>query len=526
MEILEAYDLTGSYRAAAELAGCSHHTVAAYVTARDAGRPIGVGVARVKVIDGFLPKVEDLVDRSQGKVRADKVHEVLASMGFDGSERTVRRAVADVKTQWRAGRRRVHRPWVTEPGLWLQYDFGDGPVIDGVKVVLFVAWLAFSRFRVVIPLRDKTIPSVFAALDRTFRVVGGAPTYVLTDNEKTVTTAHVAGVPVRNAQTVSFARHYGVTVLTCQPADPASKGGAEASVKLAKADLVPTSTNLRGEYASFAELEAACEQFMDEVNGRKHRVTRRLPVDALVEEKQRLHPIPERAHTIAFGVSRRVPENTPMVAFENGQYSVPHLLMGAEVFVRAQGAADGERVVIVHHGIDGPVEVARHERARPGTPRIADEHFPDGGAVKIPGEYAIKARSVEEAEFLGIGHGAAAWLIEAAAAGTARMNQKMREAVQLARIHGAEVMDEALGTAAAYGRFGTGDLASILGAKASVAPTRAASESRSLAQGTRGWASIGHPQHVIAPVDEITATDDATAELFIDDIGRGREVGA
>lgn len=30
MEILEAFDLTGSYRDAGELAGCSHHTVAAY----------------------------------------------------------------------------------------------------------------------------------------------------------------------------------------------------------------------------------------------------------------------------------------------------------------------------------------------------------------------------------------------------------------------------------------------------------------------------------------------------------------
>ncbi|WP_414683136.1 IS21 family transposase [Microbacterium sp. UBA837] len=529
MEILEAYDLTGSYRAAAELAGCSHHTVAAHVAARDAGLPVGAAAPRVRVIDGFLEKVEELVDRSQGKVRADKVHEVLASLGFDGSERTTRRAVADVKAAWRAGRRRVHRPWVTEPGLWLQYDFGDGPVVGGVKVVLFVAWLAFSRFRIVIPIRDKSIPSVFAALDRTFRILGGAPTYVLTDNEKTVTVAHVAGVPVRNAQTVSFARHYGVTVLTCQPADPASKGGVEASVKLAKADLVPTEANLRDGYASFAELEAACEQFMDEVNGREHRVTRRRPVDALAEEAQRLHPVPQRAHTVAFGVSRRVGENTPMVAFENGQYSVPHLLMGAEVFVRAQGAADGERVVIVHHGIDGPVEVARHERARPGSPRIIDEHFP-GQSVKIPGEYAIKARSAEEADFLGIGHGAAAWLIEAAAAGTQRMNQKMREAVQLARIHGVEVVDEALGVAAAYGRFDTGDLASILGAKVQVTPARAASESRSLAQGTRGWASIGQPsptaQHVIVPVDEITATDDETADLLIDGIGRGGEVGA
>ena len=245
-----------------------------------------------------------------------------------------------------------------------------------MKTVLFVAWLAFSRFRVVLPVRDKTIPSVFAALDRTFRILGGAPTYVLTDNEKTVTVAHVAGVPVRNAQTVSFSRHYGVTVLTCQPADPASKGGVEASVKLAKADLVPTDANLRGAYGSFAELEAACQAFMDEVNAKSHRVIRRRPVDVLGEERQRLHPIPARAHTIAFGLSRRVPENTPMVAFENGQYSVPHHLAGAEVFARVHGAADAERVVIVHHGIDGPVEVARHERARPGSPRICDEHFP------------------------------------------------------------------------------------------------------------------------------------------------------
>ena len=38
MNILEAYDLTGSLRDAAELAGCSHHTVARYVAAREQGR--------------------------------------------------------------------------------------------------------------------------------------------------------------------------------------------------------------------------------------------------------------------------------------------------------------------------------------------------------------------------------------------------------------------------------------------------------------------------------------------------------
>jgi hypothetical protein len=37
MEILEAFDLTGSFRDGGELAGCSHHAVAHWVAKRDAG---------------------------------------------------------------------------------------------------------------------------------------------------------------------------------------------------------------------------------------------------------------------------------------------------------------------------------------------------------------------------------------------------------------------------------------------------------------------------------------------------------
>lgn len=504
MEILAAYDLTGSLRATAELTGCSHHTVARHVAARDAGKPIAEPAYRGRVTDEFLPKIEEWVEASKGKIRADKAHDKLVALGYDGSERSTRRAVAQVRAAYRFGRVRVHRPWVTEPGMWLQYDFGDGPVIDGRKTVLFVAWLAWSRFRVVIALRDRTAPTVFAALDRTFRILGGAPTYVLTDNEKTVTVSHIAGVPVRNQQTVDFARHYGITVLTCQPADPATKGGSESSVKVAKADIVPKDTNLRPEYASFGEVEAACDAFMDEVNNREHRVTRRKPAVMLEEEQPRLHRIPDTAHTVSFGLSRRVPDNTPMVTFENGQYSVPAFLLGARVFVRSHGVGADEQVIVVHLGIDGPVEVARHPRARPGSPAIDDAHFPDH-RQKVPGDYAIKARSAAEAEFLRLGAGAHAWLLEAAAAGTARMNVKMAEAVALAKISGTAPVDEALGEAATYGRFATGDLASILAATGSHGPAHRADETASLAQGTSGWAAIGH---AITPVFDVAAADD------------------
>ena len=446
MEILDAYDLTGSFRDAAELAGCSHHTVAKYVTARDEGRIAGDGVAaRPQLIDEFLPKVEEWVDRSTGKIRGDKVHDKLVAVGYTGSDRTTRRAVAEVKAAYAAGRVRVHRPWVTEPGMWLQYDFGDGPVVGGAKTVMFVAWLAWCRFRIVQALRDKTVPSVIAALDRTFRLIGGAPTYVLTDNEKTVTVDHIAGVPVRNQAVVSFGRHYGVTVLTCQPADPASKGGVEASVKLAKADLVPTDTNLLGEYGSFAELEAACAEFTTTINNRPHRLTRRAPAQMLAEEQARLHRIPDEPHTVAFGLARRVPVNTPMVTFEHGQYSVPQSLLGKQVWVRIHSLGAAEQVIVVH--VDprsGPVEVARHLRAVPGSPRIDDDHF--GGPLdKQPGQYVIRARTEAEAAFLAIGDGAQVWLAEAAAAGTSRIRAKMEAAVTMAKVAGNARVDWALG---------------------------------------------------------------------------------
>ena len=496
MKILDAYDLTGSLRDAGELAGCSHHTVKHYVERRAAAGELDRPAARPQLIDEYLAKVEEWVERSHGKVRADRAHEKLLALGYAGSERTTRRAVAKIKDNYRAGKRRVHRPWVTEPGMWLQYDYGDGPVVDGAKTVLFVAWLAWSRFRVVLPLRDKTMPSVFAALDQTFRRLGGVPTYVLTDNEKTVTTEHIAGIPVRNGQLVTFAEHYSVVVHTCVPADPASKGGTESSVKISKADLVPKDTNLRDEYTSFAELEQACVEFCEKVNTRVHRTTKRPPVEMLAEERARLHPVPVLAHTVAFGTTRVVPANTPMVMFESGRSSVPHLLLGETVWVRVQGVGVDEQVVIVHVGDDGPIEVARHGRATPGSPRINDDHFPPqptGPLGRRP-----RAKNPAEADFLDLGEGAALWLIEAAAAGTPRMRVKMAEALALAKLFDPVEVDWALGHAAVHGRFAEADLSSILDHHATrpAEGEHRAGEDSSLTQGTAAWARLGrHDDH-------------------------------
>lgn len=487
MEILEAFDLTGSYRDAGELAGCDHKTVAHWVARRDAGELTATAEPRDRVIDPFLVKLEEWMEQSAGKIRADVAHDKLVAMGYPGSERTTRRAVAEARAAFFVGRRRVHRPWVTEPGLWFQWDYGDGPVVGGVKAILFCAWLAWSRFRVVIPIRDKTLPTVVGCIDQSLRRFGGCPTYGLSDNEKTLTVEHVARIAIRNPEMVSAAHHYGLTVVSCLPADAPSKGGSEATVRVAKADLVPTDANLLPAYADWASLEAACDAFCEGVNARTHRVTRRAPVEMLSEERARLHRLPDHPYTTAFGVARHVGVDQPTIQLDWCLYSVPYLLAGDTVWVRRHG----EAVVATHIGSGGPVEVARHKLTTPGNPRIDPAHFPP--APETPLHRTPVPANAAEAEFLAIGAGAALWLTEAGAVGTNRVRAKMADAVALAKLHGTTAIDWALGHAAVHGRFAERDLAAIVAHRATAAQGDAhqASETHSLQGGTTAWEGFG-----------------------------------
>ena len=530
MEILEAFDLVGTLRGAAELCGCDHKTVAHYVEERErAGAGFEAGRRERRRVRGFGEKIDELVCRSKGRIRADAVHERLVAMGYLGSERTTRRAVAEAKRRWRQDNGRRTRPWIPEPGLWMQWDYADGPVIAGRETSLFCAWLAWSRFRVVLPLQDRTLPSVVMALDRALRAFGGAPTYALTDNERTVSSDHVCGIAVRNPKIVAASRHYGLTVQTCLPADPQSKGGSEATVRIAKADLVPTDHNLRPEYADFAELESACAAFTDRVNSREHRLTRRRPAEMLASERARLHPLPAVAHTVCFGETRRVSWQST-ISLGGAIYSVPHALVDERVWARVQG----DELVVVHaDGPEGPREVARHELTTPGAPRISDDHYPP----RPPGalERRPRAQSAEEGEFLRIGEGAERWLVGAAAAGAQRVRRKMVEAVDLAKLHGQGAVCEALRAAAEAERFADGDLASILAHRASAEviefPKRRSerSEEASLQRSTAAWEGFGAPAGPIsaaADQDEAPRADLRAAEETARAIGRpGETIG-
>ena len=170
-------------------------------------------------------------------------------------------------------------------------------------------------------------------------------------------------------------------------------------------------------------------------------------------------------------------------------YSVPHQLIGERVWVRAVA----EQLIVVHIDPDqGPREVARHLLTTPGRPSIQDAHYPPRPAGAL--ERRPRARSEQEREFLAIGDGAERWLKRAAAEGTSRIRRKMAEAVDLAKLHGSDPVNEALERCASYGRFADGDLASIIAHQQQVGeliPFPARSEDHSLQRSTRSWEVLG-----------------------------------
>jgi hypothetical protein len=84
MEILEAYDLAGTLRGAAQLAGCDHKTVAHWVAQRDLGLVPKTERKRPAMETDYLREVDELVARSRGKIRADVAHGKLAALGYLG----------------------------------------------------------------------------------------------------------------------------------------------------------------------------------------------------------------------------------------------------------------------------------------------------------------------------------------------------------------------------------------------------------------------------------------------------------
>jgi len=451
VELIALYEELGSYRAVGALLGCDHKTVKRYVEAAGEAGQLAPVLERSRVTDDFAELIAERVEQSGGRVTARRLMRIVRAAGYEGSERSLRRAVAVAKERWRdqqALEGRVFRPWISAPGEWMLCDWGAAGTVSTAagprKLSFFSSVLGWSRYRTLSFSCNERFGALAGGLAHSFEAVGGVPGKVLFDNPKTVATGHLAGAAVLNPDLVRLAAHYRFSPRTTERQDPESKGKIEAVVRFTKSDLIP--------YEGFQSLDHANQAgvaWCTEVNSEVHYETRARPAERLEIERPLFRALPAARPAVACGEDRKV-DRLATIRFCSARYSVPHRLVGQIV----QVAASDRDVVITYRG----VAVALHALLAPGEASIADAHYPTPAPT---GVRALRPRTPSEHAFLALGSEAEDYLRTAAATGTARLHERLDEALGLARTRGEQQTRAALARATTFRRFAHGDLASI-----------------------------------------------------------------
>jgi transposase len=439
LDIIIAYRELGGYRAAAKLCGTTHKTVRRIVE-RQEGAPGVERPRRSRNTDVVAALIAERVERTGGRISAKRLLVAARAAGYEGSDRSFRRAVAEARAAYRQRRRRF-RPWLPSPGGHLVIDWAEEKPFS-----LFCAILPWSRWRFVRFAADRRRETVLALLGECFEEAGGVPAVVLSDRMAGLRATTVANVVVPHPDYVRFALRYGFRPDFCEAHDPQSKGVVEHLVGYAQADLLVP----EGPFATLAEANRAAVVWCAEVNGRCHAETCQLPSERLEREREALRALPSLRPPLRQGELRKV-DRLGCVRFGSARYSVPQALVGAQVELLALA---GE-VVIVHDG----GEVARHPLVAPGEVSIRDEH--SGGPARPPAR-AVRPRSAAERAFLALGPLAEQYLRAAAAAGTQRLASELAAIVALEPAYGRETLLAALERALCFRRFRAADVRAIL----------------------------------------------------------------
>lgn len=311
-------------------------------------------VGRVSHCEVYREWIDEQLDLG---LSAQRIYQDLqVEYDFVGSYDSVQRFVKKLKEEDPTRVWRIE----CEAGEEAQVDYGEMRILENengnlVKVYLLRVVLSCSRKSYTEASRRMDTEHFIRGLENAFRHFGGVPRRLNTDNLKAAVIKADWYEPELNPKLLSFARHYGFTLMPSRPRKPTDKGKVENSVKYVKNNA------LKGRrFQSLGELNAFLQNWERTVADlRIHGTTcQQVERHFLEVEKSALKPLPDSLFE-CFEEGRRKVHRDGYVEVKRAYYEVPQEYIRGQVWVRW----DSRNVRVYNHRME---QIAIHPRLEPG----------------------------------------------------------------------------------------------------------------------------------------------------------------
>jgi transposase len=261
------------------------------------------------------------------KLKKSRIFCDIKSKGCKGSQSAFYRYISKIEPT----EKRTFRPYETAPGEQAQFDWSPYTVvISGIltKVYVFSYILGFSRYRIYEVSLSQTLGSTFEALENSIMETRGTPERIQTDNAGCFITDASRNNLQWNPRYLHLCGHYCIKPTRSLPAHPWSKGKVEKPFSYLEEHFIKGN-----EFDSFGEFCTRLKKFQEEVNNRIHSVTQQTPKYLFDKEISSLGSLPANRFVDINEQVRKVTADC-LISFEGSRYSVPHLFVTKEVWIK------------------------------------------------------------------------------------------------------------------------------------------------------------------------------------------------
>jgi transposase len=278
-------------------------------------------------LDPFKPEIHRLLKRDV-TLTAQRIRELIAPLGFVGGKTIVDDYVREVRPLFlplRTYQRTIYRPGeICQFDLWepaREIAVGHGQTRRGWVVI---ACLGYSRAGAGTLIFSKEIPDLLFGIRRCLWRLGALPQTLVWDRQAGL---HAGGGRPTEAF-ASFCGQFGVGWVILDAGDAQAKGLLERSHRFMRTNFEPGRR-----FANPLDFQLQFDGWCEKVNQRVHRSVRAVPIERLIQEQDRMRPLPDPMPDCDRRMVVRVPQQ-PFLRVDRNDYSIDPAFAGRRVEVR------------------------------------------------------------------------------------------------------------------------------------------------------------------------------------------------